>query len=206
MVVNMIDLEKSLNNFRKNGFLVSNFQTKEEAVNYLIENLENLTIGFGDSETLKVMNLYEKLSLKNQVIDPQNCKSGEGFYEVANKTYGTDIFITSVNGASETGEIVNIDGTGNRIGSSVYGHKKVYFIFGINKIEKDLERAIWRARNIGAPKNAKRLGLHTPCAILGDKCYDCNSKDRICNCINIYLKKMDSTIMEVIIINEVLGF
>lgn len=202
----MVDLERTLKNFKKNGFLVLNFNTKEEATEYLVEKLKNLTIGFGDSETLKAMNLYESLSLQNKVIDPQNCKIGEDFYKIASETYGTEIFITSVNGATETGELINIDGTGNRIGSSLYGHKKVYFIFGINKIEKNLEKAIWRARNIAAPQNAKRLKLNTPCAILGDRCYDCNSKDRICNCMNIYMKKMESTIMEVIIINEVLGF
>ena len=202
----MVDLERTLKNFKKNGFLVLNFNTKEEATEYLVEKLKNLTIGFGDSETLKAMNLYESLSFQNKVIDPQNCKIGEDFYKVASETYATEIFITSVNGATETGKLINIDGTGNRIGSSLYGHKKVYFIFGTNKIEKNLERAIWRARNIAAPQNAKRLKLNTPCAILGDRCYDCNSKDRICNCMNIYMKKMESTTMEVIIINEVLGF
>lgn len=202
----MVDLEKAIKNFKKNNFLVLNFKTKQEATEYLINKFNNLTIGFGDSDTLKEMKLYEKLSLTNIVIDPQNCKEGEDFYKTANKTYGTEIFITSVNGAAETGELVNIDGTGNRVGSSLYGHEEVYFILGVNKIEKSLEKAIWRARNIAAPKNAKRLKLNTPCAVLGDKCYDCNSKDRICNCMNIYLKKMESTTMEIIIINENLGF
>jgi hypothetical protein len=68
-----------------------------------------------------------------------------------------------------------------------------------------LEKAIWRARNIAAPQNAKRFVFKTPCAVKGDRCYDCSSGDRICNTLNIHLKKMKSVEAEIIIINESLG-
>jgi hypothetical protein len=110
---------------------------------------------------------------------------------IAQKCLTTQAYLTSVNAASETGELVNIDGTGNRIAASLFGHEKVCFVFGVNKIEPTLEKAIWRARNIAAPKNAKRFGLKTPCAVKGDCCYDCSSPDRICNVLSIYQKKMN---------------
>jgi len=102
--------------------------------------------------------------------------------------------------------LVNIDGTGNRVAGALFGHEKVYFVAGINKVVPTLEDAIWRARNIAAPKNAMRLGLRTPCAKKGDRCYDCSSPDRICNGMMIHFKKMNDIDMEIVIINKQIGF
>jgi len=108
---------------------------------------------------------------------------------------------------AETGELVNIDGTGNRVAASLFGHQKVYFVIGTNKIEPTLEKAVWRARNVAAPINAKRFNADTPCAKKGDRCYDCSSPERICNALVIYLKKMnDIEDVEIILIDEELGF
>ena len=74
-----------------------------------------------------------------------------------------EVYISSLNGVSENGELINIDGGGNRVASTLYGHKKVYFIIGENKIAPDYDAALWRARNIAAPLNAKRLEKRTPC-------------------------------------------
>ena len=122
------------------------------------------------------------------------------------KCLTTQIFITSANAISEEGYIVNIDGTGNRIAGSLFVHEKVIFVIGKNKMESTLEKAIWRAKNIAAPKNAKRLGLKTPCAVHGDKCYNCKSEDRICNAMIVHMSKMNDIDMEVILINEDLGY
>lgn len=79
------------------------------------------------------MNLYQKLSLHNKVFDPQHCNNAE-FLSAANDCLTTDVFVTPVNDMSESGEMVNIDGTGNHISGSLFGYQKVYFILGINKI------------------------------------------------------------------------
>lgn len=115
-------------------------------------------------------------------------------------------FFTSVNAIAETGEMVNIDGAGNRVAGSLFGHEKVYFIAGTNKIESTLEKAVYRARNVAAPMNAARHNFKTPCAVKQDKCYDCASPDRICCAEIIHLQKMRFIEMEVILINEPLGF
>ncbi len=173
---------------------------------YLDEAIDGKTVGFGDSQTLYNMGLYEMLQTHNDVCSPMHLKDSETFDEVAKQCIKTQIYLLSVNGASEQGEMVNIDGHGNRVSCSLYGHEKVYFVFGINKIAPTLEDAIWRARNIAAPINAKRLGYKTPCAVKGDRCYDCNSSDRICNAMVLHLHKLSRCDVEVIVIGQELGF
>ena len=116
------------------------------------------------------------------------------------------LYLSSVNGLAETGEIINIDGTGNRVASGLYGHKKVYFIVGRNKLAPDYDAALWRARNIAGPKNAQRLQKKTPCAVKGDKCYDCKSPERICSALVVYWRKPSSMDFEVVLVDEDLGF
>ena len=202
----MINLEKAVKAFESKGYLVKVFDTKEDAAEYLDMAIDGKIVGFGDSATLLEMELFRKLREHNVVFDPFHTSGNREFVEVAKKTLTTDVFLTSVNAFAETGELVNIDGTGNRVAGSLFGHMMVYFVMGINKGEETLEKAMWRARNIAAPQNAKRLGLKTPCAVKGDKCYDCNSDDCICNEIMVHRRKMRNTDeMEIVIIKENLG-
>ena len=202
-----MNLDAIIETLKKNRYSVRYFDSASEAAEYLNRILDHRVIGFGDSETMCRMGLYEKLSAHKTVYDPKQSKDNDEFLEIAKKCLTTEIYLTSVNAMAETGDLVNIDGTGNRIAGSLFGHEKVYFIVGTNKIEPTLEKAIWRARNIAAPKNAKRYELHTPCAIKGDRCYDCSSPDRICNALTVYWKKMnDIEDVEIILIDEELGF
>ena len=201
--MNISDLQSA---FRKKGYQFRYFDCMEEAAAYLDQAIDGKTVGFGDSHTLYDMGLYEMLQTHNDVCSPMHLKDGEGFDQVAKRCIGTQIYLLSVNGATENGEMVNIDGHGNRVSCSLYGHEKVYFVFGINKIAPTLEEAIWRARNIAAPVNAKRLGYHTPCAVKGDRCYDCDSPDRICNALVLHLRKLSRCDVEVVVIGQKLGF
>ena len=90
--------------------------------------------------------------------------------------------------------------------SIFYGHKKVYLVVGENKIAKDYESALYRARNIAAPLNAKRLGVKTPCAVKGDRCYDCKSPERICRGLSVLWGKPMTGEFEVLLIHENLGY
>ena len=198
----MTDLIKeTMENFRKNRFEVSFFQTGQEAADYLCQEIRGKTVGFGDSATLAALGLSDRLREHNTVYDPR-LYHDEEFYAIARKAMTTDVFLLSANGVSASGEIVNIDGSGNRVAGSIFGHEKVYFVFCADKIETNLEKAIWRARNIAAPQNAKRFGWDTPCAIKGDRCYDCNSPDRICNVMAIHMKKERNMDEEIVIIGE----
>lgn len=193
-------------NLEKNGFQVSCFETKEEAVEYIAGSLSGQKIGFGGSVTLEQMGLYEKLSENNEVIWHWRIPEGKTGADMLKAAREADVYFSSVNGIAETGEIVNIDNTGNRVAATMYGHKKVYLVAGVNKIAPDVNGAIDHARNIASPLNAKRLGRKTPCAVNADKCYDCNSPERICRALTVLWKKPSGSAYEIILINEELGY
>lgn len=190
-------------NFENKGFKVSFFDTKEAASDYLYESLEGKKLAFGGSSTLKDMGLYEKLSEKNEVIWHwiENTK------ETKMKALTVDVYLLSANGVSEKGDIVNIDGAGNRVAAALFGPGKVVYVIGKNKIEADLEAAMYRARNVASPKNAMRFGLDTPCVKAGGtKCFDCNHPQRICNGFTIVSRPMLKQEVEILFIDEELGY
>lgn len=201
-----MDLQKTMAALKEKGYEVSCFKTGAEAAAYLDGQIDGRLVGFGDSETLISMRLYDLLVKHNEVYDPQHPREGMDFFSTAKKCLTTDIFFTSVNGMAETGEMVNIDGTGNRIAGSLFGHEKVYFVVASNKIVPTLEEAAWRARNVAAPMNAARHHYKTPCAVKMDHCYDCKSPRRICSAQTIYWRKMNFIKMEVVLIEEPLGY
>lgn len=188
----------------RKGYEASFFDTADEALEHIAGRICGTTVGLGDSATLEAMGLAERLAWDNDVIDPRHF-SGREFIEAGKRALTTDVYLTSVNAAAETGELVNIDSTGNRVAASLFGHGRVLFVFGTNKIEPTLERALWRARNVAAPRNAKRFGFKTPCAARGDRCYECSSPDRICNALTVYLHRMKSVEAEAVIVDQELG-
>lgn len=203
-----LDMEKILAAFRRNRYEASYFATKEEAAAYLDSRIDGKVVGLGDSQTLLALDLYTRLGKHNIVHDVQQSPEaqGMGFKEYAKTTMLTDVFLCSANAVTEDGIVVNMDGTGNRVAAAIFGHEKTYYVVGINKICPDLESAIWRVRNVAAPKNCHRKHKKTPCAIKGDHCYNCSSPERICNGLLIEYKKMSNMDMEVVFIGESLGF
>ena len=199
----LLNLQKNLENL---GYVVKVFDEKEQATEYLSTTLVNQTIGIGGSVSVSQMGLYEKLKANNTVFWHLRLQDGQDVKQVRKDATRADIYISSVNAISEQGEIVNIDNTGNRVAACTFGCEKVYFIIGENKISPNLEQAIYRARNVASPLNAKRLGFKTPCAVKGDKCYNCNSEQRICRNLSIFLKKPTGCIYEIILIKEPLGY
>ncbi|MBR2743442.1 MAG: lactate utilization protein [Clostridia bacterium] len=188
------------------GYEVACFDKKEDAAAYLCGGIHNKSVGFGGSMTLEEMGLYEKLSENNEAIWHWRVPEGESVKNMRLRANAADIYISSVNAIAETGEIVNIDGTCNRVSAMLYGHERVYFVLGANKIEKSLDDAIQRARNVAAPKNAARMNLKTPCAARADRCYDCKSPDRICKALCVMWQKPINGDFCVVLINETLGY
>lgn len=189
------------------GFQVTAFETGKDAAAYLNRQIDGVSVGFGGSMTLQELGLYETLPTHNELWSHWAPREGVTPAEARAGAMGTDVYLTSVNGLAETGELVNIDGTGNRVASTLYGHKKVYFVVGRNKLAPTYDEALWRARNIAAPKNALRFHVKTPCvAAGGDRCYNCNSPERICRALVVLWEKMNGCEMEVVLIDEDLGF
>lgn len=199
----MADIQKLREVLGSRGFQTSFFPTAEECLAYLNGALDGRTIGFGGSQTVRDMGLYEELSTHNTCIWHWDKERGV----IPRDATDAQVYICSLNGVAESGELVNIDGGGNRVASGLFGHEKVYFIIGVNKIAPDLEGAIWRARNIAAPKNARRLERKTPCAVRADRCYNCKSPERICAAMVIYWEKPAYIPeVEIVIVDQELGF
>lgn len=197
----MADFSTVEKNLLARGFAVKTFSTGAEAAAYLDSTIDSTTVGIGGSMTVKELGLHEKLAAHNEVY-----WHWVGGPQERDKAVSAQVYITSANGLAETGEIINIDGTGNRVASTLYGHQKVYFIIGRNKLAPTYDDALWRARNIASPKNAQRMGLKTPCAIKGDRCYNCKSPDRICRGLVVLWEAMMGLDMEILLVDQDLGY
>ena len=196
----MPDYETIRANLEKRGFQTALFSTAAEAADYLDAAIDGKTVGIGGSQTVAQMGLADRLSAHNTV----HCHWTGGSMDEAARA---QVYLSSVNGLAETGEIVNIDGTGNRVSATICGHEALYLIVGRNKIAPDYGAALWRARNIAGPLNARRLKKRTPCAAGADRCYDCASPDRICNALAVFWRKPGGIARaEVLLVDEELGF
>lgn len=202
-------MKEDFNNVReallKRGYQVSVFSTAGEAVEYLDEKIDGTSVSFGGSMTLEELGLPERLAAHNTIRHLWRKVKGRVISVPLKNEKKSEVYLLSANALSETGEIINIDGAANRVSNELYGHKKVYFVIGRNKLEPDYERALWHARNIAAPKNAKRLEVKTPCSVDG-RCHDCSSPQRICRALVVLWERVSACEMEVILIDEDLGF
>lgn len=187
-------------NLEDRGFAVNVFSTGAEAAEYLNSVIDDTSVGFGGSATLDALGLYDSLSRHNETH--WHWKTGS---EERQNATAAAVYLSSANGLAETGEIVNIDGCGNRVAGTLFGPKRVYFVIGKNKLAPTFEEALWRARNIAAPKNARRLGVNTPCAVKGDRCFNCDSPQRICRGLVVLWRPMTGSATEVILVDEPLG-
>ena len=199
----MADLEKTRKNLENRGFRAHVFATGAEAADYLAQTLHNTCIGIGGSVTIDEIGVYDRLSADNDVIwrwkkpTPDSRERGAA----------AETFLCSANGVSETGEIVNIDGYGNRVAPTIYGPQRVFLVVGKNKIAPDLNGAIDRARNNAAPLNARRLNRHTPCAVGEPRCHDCRSPEKICGVMTVFFMPPTSIKeFHVLLVNEDLGY
>ena len=196
-------LKKSL---ESRGYRVSLHENSEAATSYLKNEINGKTVGFGGSVTLDKMGVYEALAENNDCYWHWRTRDGKTAKDLRDGGNSAEIYLSSVNGIAETGEIINIDGTCNRVAATRYGHRRVILLVGRNKLAATEAEAIARARNVAAPKNAQRLGMKTPCAVKGDRCYDCKSEQRICRALTVLWEKPMGTDMEIVLINEELGY
>ena len=183
-------------------------ETKEEAVQEIWKHItpkEN--IGVGGSITIRELGILEKLEAQGYTVY-NHWKPGlskESVLETRKSQMTSDIFLSSINAITLNGELVNIDGIGNRVNSTIFGPGKVLLVAGYNKIVEDVQEGIKRIKNVAAPLNARRLNMDVPCAKVG-KCVDCNFPNRICRVIVIHERKPSVTDILIILVGEELGF
>lgn len=197
-----MDVEKTISALELRGFSVKHFADGAAAAEYLCGEVKNTSVGIGGCKTAEQLGLYDKLVAEgNEVFWHWKTPGMDTLY----KENSAEVFISSANAIAETGEIINIDGRGNRLAGQVFGQKTVYIIAGTNKICPDFNSAVYRARNVAAVENGKRFPNNVPCKIDG-KCHDCRNPQRICNAMLVlWAPLFDMKKFEVILIDEELG-
>lgn len=181
-------------------------ETKEEAAEKIMSLIpETDTVAWGGSATMVSLGVIERVLKRNPVINRDEAKTGDEKAELMRKSLLCDTYLTGTNALTEDGELVNVDGNGNRVAAMIYGPKRVIVATGMNKVTKTVQEAAARARNYAAPINAQRFGLKTPCSETG-VCGDCKGKDSICSFIvRTRLCRPENRII-VVLIGEDLGF
>lgn len=182
-------------------------ETKEDALKKALELIpEGSSIGWGGSVSIQEIGLRDAVLNGNYTVyNRDTCATAEERREMECKIFGCDYFLCSSNAITEDGILVNIDGNSNRVAAIAYGPRNVLMIVGMNKVAKDTEAAVSRARNIAAPTNAQRFPLNIPCKVNGS-CADCKSKDTICCEFLITRYSRHSDRFHIILVNEDLGF
>lgn len=203
-----MDLQNVIQNLKARGFEAERFATGAQAADWLCQRLQGRSVGIGGSQSVQQLGLDARLAEHNTVYWhwlPEQVQQYGGANAVRDLAAGAEVYLTSVNALSAEGQLISIDGAGNRIASMAYGHQEVYFLVGTNKIAEGYDAAMHRARNVAAPLNARRLGRQTPCAAGELKCYDCSSPQRICNGFLTLERLMMGTKMTVLLVDEDLG-
>ena len=174
-------LKTLTDNFISKNIDVKVFDNIDYATDYILSSIPtDMTVGIGNSRTLKDMNISQKLSSRGSIVyDKTMAREKEEIIQIKKKSLTCDYYITSSNAVSSDGHIVNIDHSGNRVAAMIFGPDKVFVVIGTNKIVSTLAEAKYRTRNVSAPLNAKRAGYNPPCIEVGH-CVDCKSPERVC--------------------------
>ena len=196
---------KNLEKRRMNGFYCAD---KESAIAKMLELMpEGSSVGWGGSMTLKENGFFDALADANayQIIDRDSAKTKEEEKKIYSDICAADFFLMSTNAITLDGELVNVDGRGNRVSFLCYGPDKVIIVAGMNKVVTDVEDGIKRVRNMAAPPNCVRLNKQTPCAVTG-VCADCLSPGCICSQTVVTRLSFYPGRINVILVGEELGY
>lgn len=201
-------LEQTVKALQKNGMEAAWVSSSLEARDRVLEMIPaGASVGVGGSMTIRQTGLLSALQESGHTVyqhwQPNITK--EDRLQILQSARSADVYLASVNAVTREGELVNIDMTGNRVSSMIFGPSKVILIVGVNKIVRDVSEGIWRTKNVATPPNARRLGAKTPCAQLG-YCTDCDSPGRLCRAVTIIERKPSMTNLAVLLVNEELGY
>jgi len=200
--------KKTIEKLEAHGFSAIYVRTKEEAVQEIWKHVTpKQRIGVGGSLTIRELGILDRLEAQGCTVY-DHWKPGlskETILGIRRSQMTSDLFLSSVNAITLNGELINIDGVGNRVNSTIFGPEKVILVVGYNKIVEDVQEGIKRIKDVAAPMNAKRLNVDVPCVKLG-KCVDCNSPNRVCRVIVIHERKPVLTDILVVLVGEELGY
>ena len=214
----------TVESLKKNGFEAYYMETKQEAAELLYSLVpEDCTVSYGDSHSLFELGIEKRLKeekncdvishrviLNERAIDHPHFNNlvigtKEEMKEILIRYLTSDVFILGANGISLDGQIVNVDGRGNRVVGGIFGPKRIIVVAGANKIMPDLQAARERVGYVAAPMNNIKYDQKTPC-VKGGKCFDCHVDSRICNVTTIIHRRPRDADYHVIIVGEEMGF
>lgn len=195
---------KNLEKRQMEGYYYASSASAVEGILSMIPS--GSSIGWGGSMTLSETGLMDAIRQKDYVLfDRETSQTKEAQKEMYANIFGSDFFLMSTNAITLDGELVNIDGRGNRLSFLCYGPEHVIITAGMNKVVSDVESGIKRIQDIASPANGVRLHKSTPCAVTG-RCGDCLSPD--CMCSHTVITRFSSipNRIKVVLIGEELGY
>ncbi|MBQ9839167.1 MAG: lactate utilization protein [Oscillospiraceae bacterium] len=198
--------ERLVKNLRTRHFDACYCATAEQALEAALALIpEGSSVAWGGALSAQQIGLMDAVREGNYIaLDRDRCPPEERNAMMA-RAFSADVFLTGANAISLDGQMVNIDGLGNRVAAIIYGPKKVIVIAGMNKVCDTLEDAVRRARTVAAPMNEQRFLADTPCAKTGI-CGDCKSESCICNHMVITRHCRPVNRIHFILVGEELGF
>ncbi len=203
-----ISIESTLGSLSRRGFKAFHFPTAEEAVQHIVASIPSgAVIGLGGSKTVQETGLLDTLRQGDyDILDrfaPGVTKEEVDAMRI--KGLSADVFLCSANAITEDGQVVNIDGMGNRVAAISYGPDRVIMIAGTNKLTKEIHSALDRTRNTAAALNARRLSIPSPCAEGPCDIDNCEQPNRICNIVTV-LEGGRGGRIEIVLIDGSFGF
>lgn len=203
--------------YEKRGkILVKNLQSRhfdayycanrEEALKKALELIpEGAVVGWGGAQTCEQIGLLEAVKAGNyKAMDRSTAETAQEREQMMKQMILGDVFLTGANALSLDGQMVNIDGTGNRLAAICYGPDLILVFAGMNKVEDTLQDAITRARTVAAPMNKQRFPNATPCEVTG-ACADCKAEGCICNQILVTRHCRPAGRIKFVLVGEDLG-
>jgi len=193
---------------KKNGFDAVYVKTGAEALALVAKHLKKgMTVGFGGSMTVRGIGVQDSAKAAGCELLDHNAPglAADVKTSILKRQLTSDLFISGSNAVTLEGELVNVDGTGNRVAALSFGPTKTIVVVGVNKIVRDLDEAFARIESWAAPMNNKRLDKPNPCVKAG-VCMDCDGDTRICRVYQILRKRPSGTDFTVIVVGEELGF
>lgn len=201
-------LQQCIKALRKRKFAASYCAGRAQVAKLIVKRIpKGSSVGISGSVTIRELGLIQTLKKHGNTV-VHHWKKGitkETSWQLRHDEGCADYYLCSANAITMEGDIINIDGIGNRVAHMIYGPKHVIIIAGYNKIVQTVDEGIKRSRNIAAVMNARRVGAQTPCATSGI-CTDCTAPQRICRVMSIMQYRPWQTAIEVVLVNEQLGF
>lgn len=198
-------LKKVAAELERRGFSAYALSTKEEARKHLLQKLEHAqTIGIGGSASIQQLDIVHAMQENGKQVY-WHWLPTENAAEMRKQAARADVYLASANAVTLDGKLLFIDGTGNRTAAITFGPGRVILVIGKNKLAADEKAGFHRIRTEACPLNARRLHLRTPCALTG-RCTDCASEQRMCNVFLTLERCPGAHPVEILLVDEALGF